>query len=305
MKTTKRPLEAKNGAVRAPKASEAPMSQEPEIVPVEDDRPDEQIVGIDDGKKALANIGKTVNLSLGEELFTRDQILSIRARTPRVMTVDGKTVPIVKRVPIGGGKECDYVPVAYYHRKLNFTFGYAGWSFDVTKEEVVEDHAIVKGVLTVYAQGREIRKSSFGGHPIAREIAGFEKDGIRLDRWAFYKQIKKDEQGQWTKVYGSFVDPGNSFKAAATDCFKKCASMFGFFSDIYAPDDFVEIPADMDGEKELATIQSMIRKADAKTLKTIAEKIRTSDKYTDVQKETVIEAIDARMKTLPDGEPVK
>ncbi|MFA5168764.1 MAG: hypothetical protein WC530_09575 [Candidatus Omnitrophota bacterium] len=270
---------------------------------------DEQIEGIDDGKMSLANIAKETKLTVGEDILSRDQVLSIRARTPRTMNVnkDGKivTVPIVKKVKIGGGKETDYVPNPYYIRKANYTFGYAGWSFDIIAKELIENQAIVHGVLTAYVKGREIRKSSFGGHAAAKELVAFECDGVRLDRWTFYKKVPKDEQDKWTKIYGGYVDLGNTFKAAATDCFKKCMSMFGFFSDIYAPDDFVEVPPEVDGEKELETIQKMIATADVKALKEILKKIQKSDKYNEAQKGLIVELIDERMKRLPDGEPVK
>jgi hypothetical protein len=307
MKTQPRPRKkALEAQIASPDVeTQDQASQEPELVPIEES--DKQIIGIDDGKKSLANIAPEISLSLAKTELSREQVLSIRSRTPRSMNVErgGKivTVPIVKKVKIGGGKEADYVPVAYYIRKLNYTFGYDGWNFDVTKEEVVEDQALVKGVLTVYLpNGREIRKTSFGGHPIAREIVAFEKSGMRKEKFDFYKSIKREEQGEWVKVYGHFVDVGNSFKAAGTDCLKKCASMFGFFSDIYAPDDFVEIKEEKAGTDAIIAI---IGKADAKSLRDIATKLKTSDKYSSTEKESILTLIDARMKTLPDGEPVK
>lgn len=299
----KKALEAQIASTEGEQTYDA--QQEPEIVPIEES--DKQIIGIDDGKKSLANIEPAVQLALSESSLTRDQILSIRSRTPRTMNVNKNgtivTVPIVKKVKIGGGKEAEYVPVAYYTRKLNYTFGYDGWSFDVTKEDVVEDQALVKGVLTVYLpNGREIRKTNFGGHPIAREIVAFTRDGEKLSRWDFYKQVPREKQGEWDKEYGKFVDVGNSFKAAGTDCLKKCASMFGFFSDIYAPDDFVEIQVE---EKNTDGLKSLIAKANAKSLKEIANKLKSSSKYSKTEKDSILAMIDDRMKTLPDGEPVK
>lgn len=283
-------------------------SQEPELIPFEDEI-EKQIDGIDDGKFSLANFAKETKLTLVEDIFTRDQILSIRARTPRFMNVKkgGKivTVPIVKKVKVGGGKEMDYVPNPYYIRKANNTFGFGGWSFDIVAKDMIEDDAIIHGVLTVYAKGHEIRKSNFGGQTAAREIIAYEKDGTRLKKRDFFKKIARDDQDDWEKIYGKYVDLGNTFKGASTDCFKKCMSMFGFFSDIYAPDDFVEIPEEVDAEQELKTVKKILAQADKKTVLEIVKKVKSSGKYTEEQKAIILKEADHRMILLPDGEPLE
>ena len=260
--------------------------QEPQYVPVAD----EQVHGIDDKKTALANIGQSIALSLVPGKLSREQIRAIRARTPE---------KIIKSVPIGGGKQANYVPAPYYIRKLNFVFGYGAWSFVIVSKDVIEDQAVVHGELIVESVG--IKIGQFGGHPAAREIVAFEKDGISIDRWKFYKTIKKEEQDQWTRVYGHYVDLGNTLKAAATDAFKKCCSMLGMFSDVYAPDDFVEVQPEVSAEAEMRTVREIIAKEKSvDVLNTIAEKIRKSDKYSEDQRDMMLAELAGRIGQIPD-----
>jgi len=166
------------------------------------------------------------------------QILSIRAKTPPrfIKTRQGR-----------GGITLAYVPLPIFIRKLNFTFGYGAWSFKVTKSEILEGQALVQGEFTYYNNEGEPRViSQFGGHDIARN--------------------KK----------GEAVDIGDTFKAAASDCFKKCASMLGLFADVYAPSDFIEVSEPKTEEvKKEESEEKEARQQAVNELRTLAKKTMT------------------------------
>lgn len=171
-----------------------------------------------------------------------------------------------------GGKELTYVPIALYIRKLNFVFGYGNWSFEIVKSDIVEDNAVVQGKLVI--PDLNISVGQFGGHPIARTREG------------------------------KAVDPGDSLKAAASDCFKKCTSMIGMFSDVYSPGEFAEIEQAKEPKEAMKGIFGMIKKSSAKQAKEMAAKFSKSDKYTPEEKKQIMKALDERMRELPDGEPL-
>lgn len=277
------------------------MSQEPTIVPL-DEGP---IKGID----SKADIIKAPNtrLSLVEGKLTAEQIMAIRARTPKqfVKTLRGR-----------GGKDLSYIPGAIVVRKLNFVFGYGAWNHEILAKEIIEDHAIVHGRFTVPSAG--IVRDQFGGHPIAREIIAYEKDGVQIPPWKYSKLDKKDQYA-WTKKYGHYVDPGDSFKAAATDSLKKCCATLGLFADIYSPDEFVPLEAEEDTKKKTLAppkekqmdertfngALKLLQKMDAKNIKKFLRDLKPSTLYSATQKKVLIDAADKRMSELPDGEPVK
>lgn len=261
---------------------------EPEI-------PSGAIEGIDDKKLAIS-IPKGAVLSLVPSSMSNEQIMSVRAPTPPAFT---------KKMEGRGGKQLTYVPVAIYIRKLNFTYGYGNWSFEIVKSQVIEDQALVEGRITTRNAKDSSIVSQFGGHPIARELLAFEKRNESISPWEWKKLMGKEKDG-WTKKYGAYIDVGDSFKAAASDCFKKCASMLGFFSDIYSPEEFQNLQKEKEPEdpsKEVEGFKKIIEKSSVKEMKLLVTKIKGSKKYTEAQREELIAVIDARMKILPDGEP--
>ena len=280
--------------------------QDPTYAPI-DENP---IKGIDD-TKSIIPVPKGATLTIAKDnKLTDDQIMAIRARTPKQLTK-----PLKGR----GGKELTYVPIAIYIRKLNFVFGYGNWTHEITKSQVLEDHALVEGKLTIIPTGQVVMQ--FGGHPIARELLGYEKPdqanpGImrRIDTWGWKKlqDSKKPEEQKdayvWKKVYGSYVDPGDSIKAAATDSLKKCCSVIGFFSDIYSPEEFVEVnqpkPAKGPDTKTVDNVIRIVGKMGVKELEEFAEELKKSPEYTAVQKKTLIAIADKRMQELPNGHPL-
>lgn len=145
----------------------------------------------------------------------------VRAKTP---------AKYIKKRPGRGGTQLDYVEGHYMKAKLNETFN-GMWSFDVTNEEVGKTQVWVKGVLTVYIPKPngdllEIRKTQYGG-----------------------QDIKKN------KSTGMPISVSDDLKAAATDALKKCASEWGFASDVYWQngDDSTEEPEESMGAKVQAS----------------------------------------------------
>lgn len=278
------------------------MSQEPVLVPL-DENP---IKGID-SKTDVMQAPKDIKLTLAESKLSPEQIMAIRARTPK---------QFIKPLKGRGGKELSYIPGAVFIRKLNFVFGYGGWTHEIIKSEIVEDHAIVQGRLTIMSTGTTV--AQFGGHPIAREIIAYEKNGMQIAPWKYAKMDRKDQDG-WIKKYGSYVDPGDSFKAAATDCLKKCASTLGLFADVYSPENFVPLEPEEDVKKKVLTpprerqmdertfngALKLLQKMDAKSIKKFLRDLNPSKLYSATQKRVLIDAADKRMSELADGEPVK
>lgn len=132
--------------------------------------------------------------------------------------------------PGKGGQKWEYVTGAYVQKVLNYVFGW-NWDFEIIKQELIGDkgaeQVITLGVLTVKdAQGHEIKKTQNGRKDVA---------------------YKKD-----SKIY---LDLGNDYKASATDCLKKCASLLGVASDIYAKQEFKEIKQEAKQEQP-RTIES-------------------------------------------------
>lgn len=113
----------------------------------------------------------------------------------------------VKRRQGKGGRTFSYVEHGYVTERLNLVFGF-NWDFEVTDKQILDDEVIVEGRLTVRTpQGQTIVKHQFGGADIERHTTG-PKAGRPL----------------------SIAD---NYKAAASDCLKKCASLLGIGLDLY------------------------------------------------------------------------
>lgn len=115
--------------------------------------------------------------------------------------------------PGRGGKTFRYVKGNYVKKRLNYIFG-SLWSFEILGELVQGNQVIIKGKLTIQDKHGEpiIVKMQYGRAEIK------------------YLKGTKDP-----------VDLGNDFKAASTDCLKKCASEVGICSDIYADEEEGEV----------------------------------------------------------------
>lgn len=140
--------------------------------------------------------------------LTENQIKAIIAPTPK---------HIIKTRPGKGGGSWDYVPGWWFKKKANFVFGFSH-DFEVDGERVDGDFITVKGKVTVREPktGRVIAiKGDFGGAGIK-----YHKDKPHTP--------------------ANYLDISNDFKAAATDCFKRCMVQFGFAMDVYGKSESIE-----------------------------------------------------------------
>jgi len=98
-----------------------------------------------------------------------------------------------------GGDVLEYVEGSAVIQRLNDAFD-AEWSFEIVEHRILEDEVLVFGRLT--AAG--VSKSQFGKSKVTRA-----------------KESKKE------------ISLGDDLKAAATDCIKKCATLFGVGLHLY------------------------------------------------------------------------
>jgi len=105
----------------------------------------------------------------------------------------------IKRRQGTNGDVLDYIEGCAVIQRLNECFD-AEWIFEIQEHRVYDDEVVVLGNLT--AQG--VSKSQFGKSRITRS--------------------KKDN---------SIISLGDDLKAAATDCLKKCATLFGVGLHLY------------------------------------------------------------------------
>src|SRR3989454_4586193 len=105
----------------------------------------------------------------------------------------------IKRRQGMNGDVLDYIEGCAVIHRLNECFN-AEWIFEVQEHRVYDDEVVVLGKLT--AQG--VSKSQFGKSRITRS--------------------RKDN---------SIISLGDDLKAAATDCLKKCATLFGVGLHLY------------------------------------------------------------------------
>ena len=140
--------------------------------------------------------------------------------------------------PAKGGGEWTFVKGSYVRKVLDSVFGF-NWDFDI--ETSVEEAfnvasktgvITVKGVLVCRVKDEDgvvtpIRKVQFGRAEIKWQTEGKYPN-------------KKRKIDEYTGLPMP-LDFGNDLKAAATDAFKKCASLLGVASDVYESDEFMEI----------------------------------------------------------------
>lgn len=94
---------------------------------------------------------------------------------------------------------------------------------------------------------------------------------------------------------------------AATTTFAKRYAFVNAFGIMTGDDDVDGKPEGQTyaTEKEMEKLKAIIGNSDAKGIKKSIEGVKKSEKYTDEQKEQILEWMDERMQDLPDGEPVK
>jgi Rad52/22 family double-strand break repair protein len=142
-------------------------------------------------------------LSLVESnALTANQLKLLFKRTP---------TKFIKTRPAKGGGVWDYVSGGYIRKVLNLMFGW-DWDFEVMSEQIIGNQVLVKGRLTCRVGSRSIVKMQFGGKEI------------------MYRKGTQDP-----------LNIANDFKAATTDCLKKCAAELGIASDVYSKEEFKEL----------------------------------------------------------------
>lgn len=142
-------------------------------------------------------------LSLVESnALTANQLKLLFKRTP---------TKFIKTRPAKGGGVWDYVSGGYIRKVLNLMFGW-DWDFEVMNEQIIGNQVLVKGKLTCRVGSRSIVKMQFGGKEI------------------MYRKGTQDP-----------LNIANDFKAATTDCLKKCAAELGIASDVYSKEEFKEL----------------------------------------------------------------
>lgn len=153
-------------------------------------------------KTELAIITKDDLSLIHDNALNELQLQFVLKRTPK---------QYVKDRPAKGGGTWKFVSGGYIKKCLNLMFGF-DWDFEILDEKYIHGQVIVRGKLTCRAGGKTIIKTQYG-----------RKDVI----------CRKGTENP--------LDIGNDFKAAATDCLKKCASEIGIAADIYNADEFKEV----------------------------------------------------------------
>lgn len=180
-------------------------------------------------KNELALVSAS-DLSLVEDnSLNKNQLAQILRKTP---------TQYVKNRPAKGGGTWDYVTGGYVKKCLNIMFGW-DWDFEIVEQMALHGEAIVKGRLTCRSNGRTIVKMQFGNKDIV------------------YKKQTDEERNKGLERIPLSI--GNDFKAATTDCLKKCAAEIGIAADIYNKEDFREVAVDTDNtiEKTLSDLYEL------------------------------------------------
>lgn len=205
-----------------------------------------------------------------------------------------ETPPIFIQTRKGkGGKSFRYVEGGYVIARLNEVFSPLGWDFEVLKEEVV-NYDKPRGT-----NGNEIGEVWLRGRLLIKDPTGTISIG-------------KTQYG--TKPRYNDVPTGDSLKAAATDCLKKCASMLGIALDVYWTQldeneklamggkkaKVVEAQAAKPNSAEAANtaMTAIASQTDVQVLREWKNKIADSKLYAENQKKSLINVIDNKIARL-------
>ncbi len=221
-----------------------------------------------------------------ETLTTKNltiQLATLPAETRRLIQVPTPREFIKQRAG-KGNKTFTYVEGGYVIARLNQIFSPVGWDFEIVDERVEQNEVVVKGKLTIkdHKNGYEISRTQYG-----------------------------------TKERYAGVPLGDTLKAAATDCLKKCASLFGIALDVYWQQldedkltngskmktlEVSKSPSKNASNPQTAAqlMKLSLDKIKAETDQTIlaqfSERIQNSSLYSPEQKTILIKAIDEQRK---------
>jgi hypothetical protein len=108
------------------------------------------------------------------------------------------------------GNKYKTVKGSYMKRQMNLIFGF-NYDFQIVSREFISGETLVHGRLTVRSSKLTIIKEQFGKN-----------------------NVSFTTKTSGNRTVSSAANIGNSYKAAATDAFKKCASELGLCWDIYS-----------------------------------------------------------------------
>jgi len=152
--------------------------------------------------------------------------------TETVKRITEPTDPKLIKEKQGRGGTYKYVPADRVISELNNVFNFL-WDFTVLNGRIEQDnHVVVEGRLTVKFPSITLTKSNGEVLRIeAVEIGKTNYGSADVKRWSDNKPATPGSQGHKA---GDPIDLADDYKAAASDCIKKCASLFGLFLDVYA-----------------------------------------------------------------------
>lgn len=142
----------------------------------------------------------------------------------------------VLKIKGSGKNSATYVKGSTVIDKLNATFGYAGWSWEIIKSWVQESEEKVTKVK--YENGRKVNlpesdwiyeKQLPVAHVIGRLSVDFEREDGSI------KTVTRMAPGAQPLVGGQ-SEQENMFKGAHTDALKKAATTFGIALELYRDD---------------------------------------------------------------------
>jgi len=136
--------------------------------------------------------------------------------------------------PIRGGGMVKYVAGPHFIRKLNDCFGFL-WSYEVPESFELNGQIVGKGRLTVnvpHVKKRTVRRYVEGGKEVEEESVEYEMLSIVKEQFGS-SEVKKYSRDTKDKKRGDVIDLGDDYKSMGTDAFKKCATSFGVFLDVY------------------------------------------------------------------------
>jgi hypothetical protein len=227
---------------------------------------------VPDEEKAIAPIQEASKFMMSKTWLEEKQVLKILQRTPaehRFMR-KGK-----------GGGDFEYVTGVYIQKVLNYVFGW-NWDFEIVKQELIGD--VSDSYAQIITTGRLTVKSK-DGQSVSKMQNG------RAD----VKHLKSNPKQP--------LDLGNDYKASATDCFKKCASMFGIASDVYGKNEFKEIKQTVNEPvkivREVERVMGLIERENEVDGLEAYKIITNKDKnLTDSEKNVIITAITNKITAL-------
>lgn len=154
---------------------------------------------------AIVKAHERMAIPVGDEFV---ELAVDRSFTPQQKALLASATPekFIKKRKGRGGQMFEYIEVHYTIGVLNAIFGF-DWSFEIKSFERVEKQIIVHGRLTINLEdGRKLVKEQFGSAEVK-----FTKGNKPV-----------------------MVDLADDYKAAASDCLKKCASMAQIGWDVYS-----------------------------------------------------------------------